>query len=290
MRRMSHQSRPMAPSIAMPTQLSAADVKAMTTPGTDEHFGKASAPDKDGDMTGVIFEQNPLFADPTDVSVDVPSTDPDTVPAVASPEPEPLKMPSIETIELAEKEGPQVFLPPNIGTDDKPDVLVVETVPLDQIVGRARTDSSPFDIRFYTPPEVVPKRKKRKRWPQSRKKIGYFLAFLLSLSCMFLVLLYGLKFDIAALEAAEQRELQLGTTTPVNNGNSTAIASTGAWNGKWTVSARWIFSCAMSDVQDIFINRPLRIILSSLFSFCCAAAMHKCGCGLCGCGLCGFDD
>jgi len=127
------------------------------------------------------------------------------------------------------------------------------------------------------------RRRRRKRWPQSYKGIGYSIALFVSMTCAFFVLVYGLKFDLDALEAADNADLLETNNNNGNNAvNNTAVESTSSgWNDDWTVSARWIFSVAISNMQDVFFNNPLSIVISSVMTLFFGGLMTELGCGFC---------
>jgi len=115
-----------------------------------------------------------------------------------------------------------------------------------------------------------------KKWPNYCKKVGHVLALLISLSSMFFVLLYGLKFDLA--KAADANNALLG---PSNNINGTSSSEIAAWNVDWSVSGRWLFSSFAANLSDVFISRPIVICLLSYLSLLTCFRYMKDHCGAC---------
>jgi REJ domain/GPCR proteolysis site, GPS, motif len=100
--------------------------------------------------------------------------------------------------------------------------------------------------------------KDRNRWctcSRRGKTIGWVFFTLWCLICVFLALIYGLKFDLRDQEETYDEAVTGSSTTSLDFGFTVSQTL--------SVSARWLISAILANLQDIFINRPAVIAVRS---------------------------
>lgn len=84
--------------------------------------------------------------------------------------------------------------------------------------------------------------------PKSGKYIAWCICALWCAGCIMLALVYGLQFD---LQTERIRFSRIGSFAALES----------------NVSARWVVACIISLAQDFFVNRPLLIVVRTLFGY-----------------------